>query len=355
MVDKKDTALTIQKSIFGKIDDKEVYLFKLSNGFMDVSITNYGGAIVSIDIPDRQGNKKNVVAGFNNLDQYLGEHPYFGCIVGRYANRIAFGKFSIDDIEYVLPVNNEKNHLHGGVNGFNKKLWEIKNMIQDENKTGVELFYRSKDKEEGYPGNVDVTVTYLLTQNNELSIDYFTTTDKPTIINLTNHSYFNLTGFEDETIYNHELKIYSDYYTVKNENNVPSGIITSVKNTFLDFSTTKKIGEHIDQFPSDKGYDHNYVLNKKSGDVVLAAELYEAKSGRDLKVFTDQPGIQVYTANWFDGSFTGSHHKPYIKHGSIALETQAFPDAPNHTGFPNTVLRPGELYTTRTIYQFSIF
>lgn len=353
MVDKKETALTIQKSIFGKIDDKEVYLFKLSNGYMDVSITNYGGTIVSIDIPDRQGNKKNVVAGFDNLDQYLSEHPYFGCIVGRYANRIAFGKFSIDGIEYVLPVNNEKNHLHGGVNGFNKKLWEIKNMIEDEDKMGVELFYRSKDKEEGYPGNVDATVTYSLTQNNEIIIDYNAITDKPTIINLTNHSYFNLSGFEDETIYDHELKIYSGYYTVKNENNVPSGKIESV-NTSLDFSISKKIGEHIDQFPSDKGYDHNYILNNKSGDVALAAELYEPKSGTLLKVFTDQPGIQVYTANWFDGSLTGAQHKPYIKHSSIALETQTFPDAPNHSNFPNAILRPGDLYATKTVYHFSI-
>ena len=354
MADKEKLPLTIHKNIFGKLDKKDVYLFKLSNSKMDVAITNYGATIVSIEVPDKEGNKKNVVTGFDNLYQYFEEHPYFGCIVGRFANRIAFGKFSIDRIEYHLPINNGSNHLHGGINGFNKKLWKLEGIIQQENSVGVVFVYDSIHNEEGYPGNLTATVTYSLTNNNELVIDYKASTDKSTIINLTNHSYFNLTGFEEETIYNHHLKLYSSSYTVKNENNVPTGEIAVVKNTFLDFSTTKKIGKHINQFASDKGYDHNYVLNNKSGDVVLAAELYEPQSGRLLKVFTDQPGVQVYTANWFDGSFIGSQHKPYLKHCSIALETQAFPDAPNHTNFPNTVLRPDDLYTTKTVYQFSI-
>lgn len=329
---------------------KDIFLYKLINANMDVEISNYGCTIVSINTPDFNGSKENIVAGFKNFSDYTKDHPYLGCVVGRYANRIAFGKFKIEDMEYSLPVNNGKNHLHGGYNGFNKKIWKPEREIKTHDLVGVQFSYTSEDGEEGYPGNLKVLVEYVLTAKDELIINYEAVTDKPTIVNLTNHSYFNLSGFQTPIIYDHLLKINSNRYTEKNENNVPTGCFKSVLNTPYDFLQFKKIGEHIHLLHDDRGYDINYVLN----DTSLAIELYDRLSGRTLKLFTDRPGVQVYTANWWDGTLKGSHSQSYVQHAAVALETQAFPDAPNHPQFPSTVLYPGQLFKTKTIFQFSV-
>lgn len=328
----------------------EIFLYKLSNANVDVEVSNYGCTIVSINTPNLHGHKENIVAGFKNFSEYTNDHPYLGCVVGRYANRIAFGKFRIEDTEYSLPVNDGKNHLHGGYNGFNKKVWKPEREIKEYDRVGVQFSYISEDGEEGYPGNLKVLVDYVLNGEDELSINYEAVTDKPTIVNLTNHSYFNLSGFQTPTIYDHLLKINGNKYTEKNENNVPTGCFRSILNTPYDFLQFKKIGEHIHLLHDDRGYDINYVLD----DISPPVELYDHSSGRLLKLFTDRPGVQVYTANWWDGTLKGSHKQSYLQHAAVALETQAFPDAPNHFNFPHTVLYPGQLFKTRTIFQFSV-
>jgi len=330
--------------------NNNIFLYKLSNGNIEVAISNYGCTIVSINVPDLRGQKANIVAGFENFSDYAKDHPYLGCIVGRYANRIAFGKFKIEDTEYNLPVNNDKNHLHRGYNGFNKKVWKPEIEIKDPDRTGVQFSYTSEDGEEGYPGNLKVLVEYVLTAEDELVINYEAVTDKPTIVNLTNHSYFNLSGFQTPTIYDHLLKINANRYTEKNENNVPTGCFKSVLNTPYDFLQFKAIGEHIHLLKDDMGYDISYVLDNRSP----AVELYEPVSGRLVKIFTDRPGVQVYTANWWDGTLKGSHNQPYVQHAAVALETQAFPDAANHPQFPGTVLYPGQVFKTKTIFQFGV-
>ena len=345
----------LSKKLFGHIKGEEVYLFQLSNGEVDAEITNYGCTIVSLFSPDVNGIKSNIVAGFKDLAEYESDHPYFGCIVGRYANRIAKGKFTIDDKTWQLPLNDDGvNHLHGGLHGFNRKLWKIEEIINEEDKCGVTFSYVSKDGEEGYPGNLEVSVSYLLTKENLLIIQYTAVTDQPTIISLTNHSYFNLSGFEQETIHDHFLQINAEKYTVKNEFNTPSGEMASIKDTPFDFSSPQKIGQYIHELETDMGYDHNFVLNNDHRTPALAATLFEPASGRVLKVFTNMPGMQVYTANWWDGTITGYQDKPYQKHGAVALETQAFPDAPNQLQFPSAVLRPGEQYSKQTTFQFLV-
>jgi aldose 1-epimerase len=324
-------------------------LFSLNNGIMEVVLCNYGCTIVSINVPDRNGQMKNVVAGFGDPEDYKNDHPYFGCTIGRYANRIAFGKFKIDETEYQLATNDHLNHLHGGINGFSRKLWKA-----EQNGRGLSFSYVSMDGEEGYPGNLQVTVGFELTEDHRLNISYSATTDQSTIVNLTNHSYFNLSGFESPTIHDHVLKIYAHHYTVKNENNVPSAEIRPVLDTAYDFTQPKLIGKDIDLLTTDMGYDINYVLDGKSFSPVLAAELHDPGSGRLLKVFTDQPGMQLYTANWWDGSIVGQQNKTYHQHGAVALETQAFPDAPNHLNFPDAILRAGQVYHSETAFQFSI-
>lgn len=344
----------IGKKIFGHLEGGEVFLFQLSNGEMDVEITNYGCTIVSILAPDVNGNRINIVAGFRDLSDYLSDQDYIGCVVGRYANRIANGRFSLDGKTWQLPLNDGINHLHGGNCGFNKKLWNIEEMIEEEERSGVKFYYFSKDGEEGYPGNLRVSVSYLLTKDNRLIIKYMADTDQATVVSLTNHSYFNLSGFSQETIHDHYLQINADKYTVKNEHNTPSGEIALVMDTLFDFSTPGKIGTHLYELETDMGYDHNFVLNNDHCTPAIAASLFEPASGRKLKVFTNMPGMQVYTANWWDGSFTGSQGKPYKKHGAVALETQAFPDSPNQPSFPSAVLRPGEQYLRQTDLQFSV-
>lgn len=336
-----------------KINGRQVFSFLVSNGYVDITFTNYGCTIISIFAPDKSGDKQNVVSGFKNPEAYLNPHPYFGSVVGRFANRIEFGKFELNGIQYQLPVNNGTNHLHGGIDGFNKKVWAVNEVISNEEAAGAAFTYISADNEEGYPGTMKVKVTYLLNRDNELILQYEATCDQPTIVNLTNHSYFNLSGFRDANIYEHTLKINAGYYTKKNDNNVPSGEISTVENTPLDFRASKKIGKNIKEMIKDNGYDHNFVLDNKTNTISLAATLYEPVSGRLLEVLTNQPGIQIYTANWWDDSITGSHGIPYSKHAAIALETQNFPDAPNHANFPSAVLSPGDMYNTTTIYRFS--
>lgn len=324
-----------------------VKLFCLSNGNIDVVLCNYGCTIVSINVPDKTGRKSNIVAGFSNPEDYKKDHPYLGSTVGRFANRIANGKFKIDDKEYQLTINDHFNHLHGGIQGFHRKVWQA-----EENSDGITFSYLSGDGEEGFPGNLRVSVLFTLSACNKLNIRYSATTDKKTIVNLTNHSYFNLSGFESPTIHNHLLKVYAGKYTVKNQYNIPSGQIENVSYTPYDFTTSKLIGKDIGLLKKEMGYDINYVLDKNISTSGLAAELYEPVSGRLMKVFTDQPGMQLYTANWWDGSILDPKNWPYLKHGAVALETQAFPDAPNHPNFPNTILTPGQLYQSITTYQF---
>ena len=346
--------MTIKTESISTKEYPNFFLFHLENDAMKVTLTNYGCTVISIEVPDRNGKCENITAGFSDPFSYLGAHPYFGCVVGRYANRIAQGTFSLMDHTYKLPTNNGANHLHGGIEGFNRKFWDITTTFQTEDSVGVSFSYYSAHGEEGYPGNLTVHVTYRLTVSNELIIQYQAQTDQPTIINLTNHSYFNLTGFNNPTIYQHQLKVNAEAYTVKNSNNTPSGEICSVTDTPFDFTDFKPIEQHLHVLTNDKGYDINFVLNSKSQRNRLAASLYESHSGRFLQVFTTKPGIQVYTANWWDGTIHGAQGKPYAQHGAIALETQHFPDAPNHAHFPSAVLLPNELYETETTYQFSI-
>ncbi|MET0638178.1 MAG: aldose epimerase family protein [Chitinophagaceae bacterium] len=321
-------------------------VFKLKRGSLEVKLTNYGATIMSIITPDLRGVKANVVAGFDNPDEYLTDRAYLGSVIGRFSNRISGGKFHLDGQEIQLSLNEKINQLHGGFEGFNRKVWDI---IQHDDHS-ICFHYLSEDGEEGFPGNLDVRVMYTLTPGNSLKVEYSATTDKPTIISLTNHSYFNLSGFENPTIHEHLLRINADSYTEKNKNNTTTGEILPVKNTALDFSNEKPLGEHINELVTDMGYDHNYVLKN---DPSPAARLYDPLSGRSLHVYTDQPGLQVYTANWWDGSETGTQGKAYKKHGAVALETQALPDSPNHPLFPSVVLRPGEIYNTYTIFEFS--
>ena len=344
--------LSLSVRSFGMVGEDAVYLYKLSNGTIEVGLTNYGCTIVSILTPDKTGVLNNIVAGFDNLHQYTEEHPYFGSVIGRYANRIAKGEFFIDGELFQLDRNDGVNHLHGGVHGFSRKVWQIESLIREQDHVGVVFTYTSPDGEEGYPGTLHTTVTYLLFANNSLNIRYHATADRPTIISLTNHSYFNLTGFETETIYDHYLQVNASSYTVKNENNTPSGIIASTDHTPLDFSKPQQIGKHIHELKKDKGYDHNFVLNNNHKEVSIAAHLFELEKGRSLKVFTNQPGLQVYSANWWDGKLIGSQDKKYKQHSAIALETQAFPDSPNKDHFPSTILRPPMVYEKETVFLF---
>ncbi|SFE43555.1 aldose 1-epimerase [Chitinophaga sp. CF118] len=336
--------LSVSSKYYGQLKGSDLYLITLKNEQMSVTITNLGCSITAIYTPDRNGVMKNVVAGFSDLQQYERNEAYFGCVVGRYANRIAYGRFLLDGQPVQLSVNDAGNHLHGGFEGFHKKVWEIVEVTD----TGVVMEYLSRDREEGYPGNLRVKVQYTLDNEGRFSIQYTGMTDQCTPVNLTNHSYFNLSGFEQPLITDHLLYINAYYYTGKNELNVPDGKILKVEGTPLSFLQPKRIGADIDRFPADQGFDHNYVLNGKREDgIVPAATLYDPLTGRQLRVFTDQPGLQLYTANLWDGSL-------YEKHGAVALETQAFPDSPNHPQFPGTILEPGSTYETCTIYEFSV-
>ena len=335
--------MTIDKTYFGTTAGAEVYLYPLTNDLgYKVSITNYGGAITSLRTPDRDGVFGDIVLGFETLDEYVSNPRYFGALIGRHANRIAGGRFALNGIEYQLPKNNGANHLHGGFKGFDKRIWNAK-----EEDDAVHLSYFSKDGEEGYPGNVEAFVDYRLS-GNELSIEYRASTDRDTIVNLTNHSYFNLKG--QGTILEHELTLNADSFTPVSADLIPTGEIKSVAGTPMDFRSGRAIGSEI-RFIS--GYDHNFVLNDWDGSLRSALNLYEPATGRVLEILTTQPGIQFYSGNFLDGSFIGKNGVAYVKYAGLCLEPQHFPDAPNHSNFPSTVLRPGEEYRHSTVLRFS--
>ena len=334
-------------------------LITLRNGTVTVRLTDLGCAVLSIHTPDRNGIRKNIVAGFSTPAEYSHNPWYFGCIVGRYANRIAGGRFTLDGRTVQLSRNNEGNHLHGGFEGFHKKTWDITRVINQPTEVGVVFSYTSQDGEEGYPGTIKAEVQYTLTIDNRLKMEYRAETDKKTPVNLTNHSYFNLSGFETPRITDHILRINARHYTEKGADNLPTGHFILLPGSPLDFSSPTAIGRNIDSFPIDKGFDHNFVLSpyltgETTPDDQPAAELTHPGSGRVLRLWTDQPGLQLYTANWWDGLLKGAHDQPYVQHGAVALETQAFPDSPNHPEFPNTILDPGDTYCATTILEFDV-
>lgn len=351
----------IQKSGFGTTKDGQaVELYTLTNKTgMAVGIITYGGIIVSVSVPDRDGRFADVVLGFDTLKEYEEKSPYFGCITGRYANRIDQGKFTLDGVEYnKLAINNGPNHLHGGIKGFDKVVWQGKS-VENADGPAVQLHYLSKDMEEGYPGNLDVTVTYTLTHDNALKIDYTATTDKPTVCNLTNHTYFNLAGHGTDNHYGHEMTIHADAFTpVRDEGAIPTGEIRPVAGTPMDFTTPTPIGARIDaddeQIRFGAGYDHNWVLNKQqAGELSLAAVTFEPTTHRLLETWTTEPGVQFYSGNYLDG-FTGKGGKVYPRRSGFCLETQHFPDSPNRPEFPSTVLRPGQTFQSTTLFKFAV-
>ena len=348
----------INKRPFGKLPDGttvDIYTLKNRNG-LQVEIINYGGAVVSIRTPDRRGRMADIALGYDDLRGYLSDTAYFGALIGRYANRIAGGKFSLNGVEYQLAKNNGPNHLHGGVRGFNKVVWQARGGPRPDG-VGLDLTYLSKDTEEGYPGNLTVDVGYVLSDTNELRIEYRATTDKDTVINLTHHSYFNLAGAGAGDVLRHEVKLNADRFTPVDETLIPTGELKAVKGTPFDFSRATTIGSRINQTDEQlvlgKGYDHNFVLNKTGQELSLAATVYEPTSGRVLEMWTTEPGMQLYTGNFLD-KVRGKAGKLYKHRGGFCLEAQHFPDSPNKPAFPSTVLKPGERYTQTTVYKFLV-
>jgi aldose 1-epimerase len=347
---------------YARYEGKDLYRYAFGNGQIGVTVISLGATITAIQMPDRRGNPGNIVAAYASEDGYRQNPLYLGAVIGRYANRIGGGRFELDGRRVQLSVNDGANHLHGGLNGFHRQVWGLHTRICTDDAVGVVLEYTSHDGEEGYPGNLNVQVTYLLDAGGSFSIEYRAVTDKKTPVNLTNHSYFNLSAFEVPVIDDHFLTVHATRYTEKNGSNLPSGRILTVAGTPLDFSMGRRIGETIGELMEDRGFDHNYVLDRENdvidaeqrGQLAPAARLYDPVSGRLLRVSTDQPGIQVYTANWWDGTIAGEQGVRYGRHGAVALETQAFPDSPNHPDFPDTVLVPGAVYRTKTIFEFSI-
>jgi aldose 1-epimerase len=326
---------------------------------MLVRIAGYGATVVSVEVPDRQGKNGDVVLGFDALDGYLGQHPHFGGVVGRYGNRIAKGRFSLGGALYTLAKNNGENHLHGGVRGFDRMVWKGSDASGAAG-PAVELVYFSKDGEEGYPGNLTAKVTYTLTDENKLRIDYEATTDKDTVVNLTNHSYFNLAGPGPGTILDHVLTLEASHFTPVREGLIPTGELKPVSGTPFDFRKPTAIGARIEakdgQLALGGGYDHNFVLDRTEGDSLqLAARVYEPATGRVMEVSTTEPGVQFYSGNFLDGRLYGASGRAYRQSDGLCLETQHYPDSPNHANFPSTVLRPGDTYRTKTIYGFSTF
>jgi len=343
------TKFSVAEDGYGEVDGEKVIQYTLTNpSGMIVKILNYGGTVTDIIVPDKAGKMGNVVLGYDSLSGYLQNgNPYFGCLVGRYANRIANAKFTLDGKEYKLAPNNDGNTLHGGLKGFDKRVWKA-GSINTDSIASLKFTYDSKDGEEGYPGNLHTEVVYTLTKDNELKIEYTATTDKATPVNLTNHCYFNLSAGIDSTILDHELKLNANKYTPVNDKLIPTGKIDDVKGTPMDFTTAKKIGRDIANVPG--GYDHNWVLNGND-----AGSLYHAASGRYMEVSTTEPGIQFYSGNFLNGTLKNTRgNAKYVKHAGLCLETQHFPDSPNQPAFPNTILKPGETYHQTTIYKFSI-
>jgi len=346
-----ETKTGVTKTAFGSTDGKDVFLYTLTNSKgAQVKITTYGGAVTSWVSPDKNGKASNIVLGFDSLSGYLAKPPYFGALVGRYGNRIAKGKFTIDTAHYTLATNNGPNSLHGGLKGFDKQVWDA--ATTNDSTATLLLSYVSKDGEEGYPGNLKVTVRYTLTDDNELKIEYNAETDKATPINLTNHSYWNLTGDPANSILDEMLTIDADHYTPVDTTLIPTGEIKAVKGTPFDFTTSTKIGARIDSVKG--GYDHNFVLNKTDTTLTKAATLVDAKSGRTLDVFTTEPGLQFYTGNFLDGTIKTSDGKAINKNSALCMETQHFPDSPNQPKFPTTILLPGQKFHSLTVYKLSV-
>lgn len=341
-----------------EIGGKKTDLYLLKNEQIEVYITNYGARIVSLLSPDKQGIMGDVVLGFKSIADYQkAKTPFHGCIIGRYGNRIAKGNFELDGTSYQLPINNNENHLHGGPEGFHNQVWEVVSV--DDN--SILMTYLSKDGEMGYPGNLSVEVTYAINDKNELLIAYKATTDKATPINLTNHAFFNLAGQAKGSINDHLLMLNADHFTPVDEGLIPLGEIRSVEGSPFDFRRAKTIGQDLNQQATDTqlryggGYDHNFVLNKVAeGNLDLAARVVDPKSGRQMDVYTEEPGIQFYGGNFMDGGDIGKYGNPFDYRGSFALETQHYPDSPNQDNFPNTILQPGETYQTQSIYRFSV-
>jgi aldose 1-epimerase len=342
----------ITEKPFGSFEDTPVTEYTLINANgMQVGIINYGGIVTKIITPDKNGDMGDVVLGYDSFSGFLQKgNPYFNSLIGRYGNRIANGKFTLDGKEYTLAGNNGRNSLHGGNKGYDKVWWNIEKQAGD---SSLKLTYFSKDGEEGYPGNLNVEVIYALTADNALKIDYTATTDKATPVNLTNHSYFNLSAGKDSTILNHELMLNAAKYTAVNYQLIPTGQLPDVKGTPMDFTVPKKVGKEIDQVKG--GYDHNWILNKNGTGPEKVAALLDPNSGRYMEVFTTEPGLQFYSGNFLNGTLTNTKNgTKYIKHAALCLEAQHYPDSPNQPAFPNTILKPGETYKQTTVYKFSI-
>jgi len=355
-MNKEMTLSGLQATDFCKmVDGKEVRLCVLVNrNGSELAITNYGAIIVSLMVPDKNGQLTDVVTGYRSLEDYFAsERSYLGAVCGRYGNRIAKGRFTLDGVVYDnLVINNGPNHLHGGAKGFDSVVWD---MHQKDSQT-VELTYVSADGEEGYPGTLTTMITYSLTDDNEVVITYRAETDKPTVLNLTNHSYFNLSGAGDPLIYNHILTINADYYLPLDETQIPLGLPAKVDDTPMDFRSPYAIGarinENFDQLIIGHGYDNNFILNKEPGELSFAARCASPKSGIAMEVYTTEPGLQIYTGNWLSGDYPGKFGQRYPKHSAVCFETQHFPDSPNQPDYPTTVLRPGEIFTSQTVYKF---
>ena len=349
----------VTKQTFGKTaagESVDLYTLRNAHG-VEAKITNYGGIVVSLKIPDRNGKFDDVVLGFNDFDSYLKNDPYLGALIGRYGNRIAKGRFTLNGVEYKLAVNNGENHLHGGLKGFDKVVWTGHEM-KTKGGPAVVLTYLSKDGEEGYPGNLNVRVVYTLTNNNELKIDYSATTDKDTVTNLTHHSYFNLAGEGNGDILGHVVTINASRFVPTDAGSIPLGELRKVAGTPFDFLKPGAIGARInqddEQLKFGNGYDHTWVINGRAGTLRPAATAYEATSGRMMQVWTTEPGMQFYTGNFLNGTLTGKSGKAYARRTGFCFETQHYPDSPNQPSFPTTTLRKGQTYKSTTIYRFSV-
>jgi aldose 1-epimerase len=351
--------MSITRNIFGRTSSgMEVESFTLSNSNgVKVQILSFGGIVQSIIAPDKDKNLQDIALGFDKVEDYERKGPYFGAIIGRHANRIENALFQLNGIEYHLAKNDGNNHLHGGATGFDKVLWSPE-IIKEGERELLKLTYRSKDGEENYPGNLDVVVTYALGEDNSLQIDYFAVSDKDTVVNLTNHTYFNLSGHGSGSILNHKLQINADSYTPINNEGIPTGEIKAVDNTPMDFNKLTMISSRLDneneQIINGRGYDHNWALNVSGNGIEKAAEVYEENSGRLLEVYTTKPGIQFYSGNFLDGTDIGKGNIPYEHRGGLCLETQYFPNALKHKHFPSPILKAGEEYKHTTIYKFSV-
>jgi aldose 1-epimerase len=349
--------MAIECEPFGNAADGravELYTLRNPNG-LRARIATYGATLVSLEVPDRRGVPADIVLGFDSLQPYLTEHPYFGSVIGRYANRIRGGRFTLNGTVYELPCNDGTNHLHGGPLGFHRAIWDAQASVSPDGPQ-LTLTYRSISGEQGYPGNLDVELRYALTERNELRLDYTATTDAPTIVNLTHHAYFNLAGAG--TILDHELQLFADSFLPVDGTLIPLGHVRSVRDTRFDFATPTAIGGRInaadEQLITARGYDHNWVLKKKPADCALAGEVHEPVTGRTMTVHTTQPGVQIYSGNFLDSSLRGKSGVAYPRHAGFCFETQHFPDSPNHASFPSTVLEPGSTLRERTVYRFGV-